>query len=220
MKWQGGFATYLRLVIPEISCVDRLIYLDCDLLVFCDLTELAEVPLEGRPLGAVSWHDAHVSNDGRFLESLGMDTSKPYFNAGVLLVDVKRWKCAGITERCMALGDRYGTSLPTADQTLLNIVFHSSFTELPRKFNTPVEPGRAPLAPHVWQNRVIHLVSHPKPWDLWGGLNGQSKLFRIEFAKTALPPRSADIALLKRLQRTVRWSMPYWKCIRQRLRGG
>jgi len=217
MKWQGGFATYLRLIIPALCEVERIIYLDSDLLVFTDLSHLFAWPLEECVLGAVSWHDGSVSNDQRFFRKLQMDSGEPYFNAGVLLVNAPRWKEENFTERCLQLGDRYGKALPTADQTILNIVFHGSFCSLPRKFNTPVVPGRASLACEVYQDRVIHLVSHPKPWDPFGFLNGQYALFRQELEKTALGPYSSTLTL-KKCRRVLRWSAGYLKCLSRRLR--
>lgn len=218
MKWLGGFTTYLRLIIPPLCDVERIIYLDSDLLVFTDLGSLFYTHLDSCVMGAVSWHKRGISNDKHFFSEVGLDTSKPYFNAGVLLIDAIRWKEENITQRCLELGDRYGKSLPTADQTILNVVFNDAFSLLPRKYNTPVAPGRAPLSAEIYSDRVIHLVSHPKPWDLFGWLNGQYSLYRQEFAKTSLRSQMAR-RHFRDVWRTLRWSRAYWNCVRQRLSG-
>ncbi len=218
MKWLGGFATYLRIVIPEVSDTDRLVYLDADLLVFADLAELFAMPLGNQLLGAVSWHHADISNDKNLFKRLGQDSSALYFNCEVLLIDAAKRRQERITRRCLELGDQYGKALPTADQTILNLVFHKALLPIPKRFNTPVAPGRAPLPREMCSNRVIHFVSRPKPWDPLGWLNGQHRVFCTEVEKTAL-----GLDDLRRgrapFGRVIRWWRPYVKCTLGRLAG-
>lgn len=70
------------------------------------------------------------------------------------------------------------------DQTVLNYVFCKSFAKLPRRFNTPVTASRRPLKFADMENRIIHLVAYPKPWDALGILNGQYYLFQAWLQKT------------------------------------
>lgn len=83
-----GIATYLRLfadVLSELLPFDRTIYLDCDVLVNQDLATLAKTEMT-TPL--VAAHDDQRYCDDEFRERLSMPTGAPYFNAGVMLLDL------------------------------------------------------------------------------------------------------------------------------------
>ena len=89
--------TYHRLLLPRLlpEEVTRAIWLDCDLLVTTDLVRLWETDLGGFHLLAV--RDSVVPQVSspygiRRWRELGLPRSAPYFNAGVMLVDVNRWR--------------------------------------------------------------------------------------------------------------------------------
>ena len=89
--------TYHRLLLPRLVPreVTRAIWLDCDLLVTTDLVRLWETDLGGCHLLAV--RDPVVplvsSRYGiRRWRELGIAPDAPYFNAGVMLLDVDRWR--------------------------------------------------------------------------------------------------------------------------------
>lgn len=216
LKWQGGFTTYLRLLIPTMIPAPRVIYLDSDLLVYANLAELWRTDLAGNALGAVSWDNWGSSNDSALCKHLGFDPRMPYFNAGVLLVDCDAWRAGSLTDQSLEVAEREKNHLPSAEQTILNIVFYNSVTLVPRRFNTPVDPGRPCLSAADRENRVIHLVSHPKPWELFGGLHGQFRLFVSEAKSTALPRYRIPLGL-PAVNRMFRYSRAYLKCVKGRL---
>ena len=73
-------ATYYRILIPILTNIDRILYLDADTLVLKDLTEMYEV----------EFNDNYVLGTLDYLTS-GIDylgiKSKKYINAGVLLLN-------------------------------------------------------------------------------------------------------------------------------------
>lgn len=208
-----GWVTYARLLAPGILKQDRLIYLDADLLVYADLSELWHHDLQSAPVGAVSWTTTENSNDHRFYSFHGLPLDGPYFNAGVLLFDCHQWVQDEWTSRCIEYGNRYSTNLPSADQTMLNLALGDVFTQIPRRFNTPVTASRAELGPRDLKNRVIHLVSRPKPWDAMGWLNGQSRHFDTALADTDVPDYRRPLPRI----RDLRMSKMYAKCLQARL---
>jgi len=183
----GGWMTYARIVVPQFVNTERVIYLDSDLIVYADLSELISEPLDGVPAGAVSWFPASASNDSRLLATTDVRRDAPYFNAGVLLLDTVAWKRADLTARCMAVGEYYGRQLPSADQTILNILLaNDGYKQVPRRFNTPVTASRRPLSNADLQQRVVHLQGRPKPWDPFGRrIHGQGEHFFEQFEATA-----------------------------------
>jgi lipopolysaccharide biosynthesis glycosyltransferase len=80
---------YARLLMGELLPpeIDRVIYLDCDLIIRGDLSDLWNVNLEGKTVVAVRevtdyiWHS-----------KLGLPPGAPYFNNGVMLIDLDRWR--------------------------------------------------------------------------------------------------------------------------------
>ncbi|KAI7842504.1 hypothetical protein COHA_003858 [Chlorella ohadii] len=84
-------AAWLKLFIPQLlpalPGVDRVVYMDCDMLTLESLAPLWDVPLQGKLLAAV--RDFGMPCGHRGLEPLGWDMSKPYFNAGRMLLDLQ-----------------------------------------------------------------------------------------------------------------------------------
>jgi lipopolysaccharide biosynthesis glycosyltransferase len=127
-------ATYRRLYLANlVPDIDRLIYLDSDVIVRHDLTELWGQPLDDHPLGAVS-HAWAVDN-----ETMLEHFPNGYFNAGVLLMDLARWRAQGIVGRLedavrasLVISD--GTSPPN-DEGPLNAVFMDNWQSLSPRWN-------------------------------------------------------------------------------------
>lgn len=159
-------AAYGRLLIHELlPDIDRLIYLDCDLLVMRDLSELYFLDLEGKPLAAAP--DLIIGRVGSEMETLvqdipGIDPQLPYLNSGVLLLDLSAL-------RQMDVSDLYSKALRKVsakfhDQTLLNTVFHGRWKVLPSSWNRTVF-----LLPdfNIFRDRpntIWHLFRTHKPW--------------------------------------------------------
>lgn len=217
LKWLGGWMTYVRLLIPEVIAAPRVIYLDADLIVYADILQLFEHDLKGEALGAVSWGSIRESNDHEYFKGLGRDVDAAYFNAGVLLIDSDQWRRHKITQHCLDTGNRCSVSLPSADQTILNHVFAGCFSQLPRRFNTTVTASRQPLGCKDLIDRIVHLVARPKPWDLFGFLNGQSAAFQAALAQTQMRAYRPNYLSWKAWRRSARLTKAYWKCIKGRI---
>lgn len=86
--------TYFRLLLPDIVVdMDRLLYLDADVIVNDDLTELYDTDFEGNCIAGT--YDTQVAawqnyNSGMrsYFRSLGLNTSGEYVQAGVLLFNM------------------------------------------------------------------------------------------------------------------------------------
>lgn len=116
-------ANYARLLIPELAPerVRRAIYLDADLLVRHDLSPLFSTELGGAVLGAV--RDASIGTTSHLpLARHLLAEPRPYFNSGVLVVDLPGWRSAGLTDRAFSYAESGHPSLPFLDQDALNAV--------------------------------------------------------------------------------------------------
>jgi len=172
----GSLMVYARLHMANEVSSDRLIYLDSDLIVTKDLTELWETNLEGFIFGAVTLSTVEWANDFPFLSKFGFAPTDAYFNSGVLLIDSAQWRERGTTEKLLQLAKEHGPDLAVVDQTLLNLYFHRAFTHLAPCWNQHVysyyhSPALSP--------GIIHFLGMPKPWNPLGGqFHMSSKTYR------------------------------------------
>ena len=132
--------TYLRLLLDSIlpQSVSKCVYLDCDVLVCADIAGLFSYDLHGALLGAVrdlAFNDASSACRNH----LGF-----YFNAGVLLLDMEKWRESKASRRLFHLiATRPQITQGFHDQNLLNECFCDEVCELPLGWNVIVAP------PHI-----------------------------------------------------------------------
>ncbi|KAJ8899069.1 hypothetical protein K2173_010222 [Erythroxylum novogranatense] len=87
-------------------CVARVIYLDSDLVVVDDITQLWSTDLSSRTIGAPEYCHANFTKyfTGRFwtdrrFSSVFQGRRPCYFNTGVMVIDLIRWRRVGYTKR-------------------------------------------------------------------------------------------------------------------------
>lgn len=127
-------ATYFRILLPYILSVDidKVLYLDCDLLVRGNLAELWEQDITGFAVGVV--RDA-VSSDIRYYNRLQYDICKGYFNAGVLLINLQYWREKDIAIKVLNFIREFPDRCESWDQDGLNYVLQDEKKWLPMKYN-------------------------------------------------------------------------------------
>ena len=165
-----SLATYYRLLIGEIVPreVKRAIYLDCDLIVRADLMELWTTPLKGCVLGAVpdeGFRDRH---------KLGLSEAAPYFNAGVLLVDLEQWRSESVGAAALDFADNHPERLTWNDQCALNWILRDRWLPLAETWNMQSRQfGRQidkdfeyfrPIPTSALAARIVHFNWPARPW--------------------------------------------------------
>ena len=95
-----SIVTYYRLYAEELlpKNVDKVLYLDCDIIVNRPIGELFDMNWDGFSVGAVSdmcteWQE--------YYDRLQYDRSKGYFNAGVLFMNLEYWRTHEIGRKCV-----------------------------------------------------------------------------------------------------------------------
>lgn len=154
-------STYLRLLIPSLMPdEDRVLYMDCDMVVTDDLSPLAAMPLGDAVVAAVPC----PSPDAAELGDLGMARGD-YVNAGLLVMNLPVWRAEGLADRCLALLSDPARPLRSEDQSALNLAARGRVLPLPARFNVYADPaaygGPADLPSDP---AVIHYVVGMKPW--------------------------------------------------------
>jgi lipopolysaccharide biosynthesis glycosyltransferase len=166
-------ASYLRLFLPTAfaSDYDRMLYLDADIfLAGGDLSRLLDVELlADHPIAAV--RTSHQRNKLRRhmpeFKLLGLP-AVPYFNAGVLLIDVPRWEKSGSLERALKIIREHSDALAMHDQSVLNLVFRGRWSELSVDWNW-MYSGRFSYMIEACDPFLIHFAGRIKPWNTLNG---------------------------------------------------
>lgn len=117
-----SLATYYRLLAPRVlpPDVEKVIYLDCDIVVNGPVRPLWESDIEAKAFGAIM-DESFYQDD--FYRRLQYPKEEGYVNAGVLLINLKYWREKAGMERCMSFLLRNQEVLTFYDQDVLNKVF-------------------------------------------------------------------------------------------------
>lgn len=127
-------AAYYRLYLAELlpQELDRVLYLDGDLIVRHSLLPLWNINLENKALAAVS--DAS-SGLIEFYNRLKYPSELGYFNSGVLLVNLKYWREHQVLRAFESYMERCADSIKYWDQDVLNVMFCEQKVLMPIKYN-------------------------------------------------------------------------------------
>lgn len=179
----GNMTPYYRLLLPQIvTGVERLLYLDSDMLVMGDVSPLFDLDMEGKALGFVVDGKLAWALERDFFLSLGLRPDDPGFNTGTMLINLPEWYRQNCRERIFSFCQRHRDQLMTADQTALLALFSRDCVHLDTTYN-----AREPNS----DTRVLHYIGLPKPWDKgarW--LLPHARLWWEEFDKTAYDGRN------------------------------
>ena len=188
-------ASLLRLQLPSVlKDIDRVVYLDCDLVVLNDIATLYDTDLSDFPLaacldfwltgsppfappgwGAGEWH--------KFLrEVVRLTDSKAYFNAGVMVMDLKRFRGTSLIHAAEEFLEQTNYETPFVDQEALNHVVDGAFVRLDTRWNVLAALGHS----DPW---IIHYAGPYKPWSCEGRrFTFWNRQFWLEAAESAVLP--------------------------------
>ncbi|EMI45579.1 glycosyltransferase family 8 protein [Rhodopirellula sp. SWK7] len=188
---------YFRLLTAELipTDVDKAIYLDSDLFVKDDLSELWERPIDSHYCLATSdvacpFVDARKGCANYRLANpymaalrpipnyreLGLDGASEYFNSGVMMLNVKRWREENVAEQLLRVLRDNRKHVWCWDQYALNVLFHGDWGRFEPRWNQgahvfeyPSET-HAPFDPQQWLEMknnpaIVHFTTEFKPWQ-------------------------------------------------------
>ena len=160
-----SLGTYQKLTIGSWlpASVSKALWLDCDTLVLQDLTPLWHTKLDGN--AALACPDSLVPRLGASFgvagwKETGLNANAPYFNAGVMLIDVERWRETGVEKRALDYLRQFGPKVWFWDQEALNAVLHGHWKSLDPSWNFPASIA----GPSTEMPRIVHFSGNIKPW--------------------------------------------------------
>ena len=181
--------TYLRLCLPDLLPEhDRIIYLDADLLVLDSLSALWNHALEGKAIGAaIDTLSVLKGNALDHFKALQLPDRHSYFNAGVLLLDLKMLRELKLLERARLWAAEHSALMTYNDQDVLNVLLAGRVSYLELRWNLQVplidlfKLGYRCSPEHVdavAAPGIIHYVTSRKPWRSEFKLPYQSLYFK------------------------------------------
>lgn len=160
-------AMYGRIFIPILKeNLAKAIYIDVDTICLSDIANLYNESLDGYALGAV-WEDymEEKGHNKSHLQRLGINSNHKYFNSGVLLLDLKRWRELSLTSIVLSKEPELKEKLMFPDQDLLNFAFANNYKLLNERFNVTAPRARKHYKNGKLFDCVIrHFEGGKKPW--------------------------------------------------------
>lgn len=165
-------ATWYRLILgSHLSELDRVIYLDSDLLVRTSLAPLWSMDLSQAVI-AVAKHPLLPHVDRRRIKSLGVANLSDYFNTGVMLIDLEKYRRH--EEAALAFVSTTEIELSFADQDVLNAVLGDHHTKISNLWNVQLPHFELPfwalsessseLKKMRRSPNIVHFTGVVKPW--------------------------------------------------------
>ena len=159
--------TYYRLFFPFMinEKIDRILYLDCDIVCTGDISELYNMEFEDNVIigceNMVTKKDERINIDSN--KRLGLPIDNPYINAGVLLINVNKYKDIVSDYDIIHLIYDNKDILTFQDQDLINKLFYGKIKIVDSKFNYQINGVDYGLErnDHV----LVHYSESDKPWN-------------------------------------------------------
>ena len=168
-------ATYYRLLIPFLlpEDVDKILYLDCDLVVLDSLTDFYNTDLNKTNAAAVI---DMFNDDKRINTRLMYSDTAGYFNAGMLLINLKNWRNNKISEKAIQFLGEKPELCEAHDQDALNHALNGEYLKVSARYNMQLDffcdfkyliVNEAYFA-DIKESRenpcIIHFTGPTKPW--------------------------------------------------------
>jgi len=181
---RGNFTpeTYFRLFLPQaLKNYKKVLYLDADMVVCHDVAELYNIDLEGAVLGAVrdpiisGSNKSPMYNKREDMNKLGILNIYDYFQAGVMLIDLKIISENSLCEKMIEYASTHDCDL--VDQDVLNLFCQGKVKFIDNKWNVDVNNIAMKVVPYapaaMWKeyqrNRenayIYHFAGADKPWN-------------------------------------------------------
>ena len=154
--------TYARVLIPHLLDSDYAVYIDSDFVVSKQISDLLFYRNTDAIVMGVMEPNRTLLMDLPWMKNLGITT--PYINAGILFINLKKWREFNSTVKLMDFLRKESYRLPMVDQAAINYILQGRIGVLPNEWNlfaNQIDIGGFQLSPGKVN---IHFNSGFKPW--------------------------------------------------------
>lgn len=205
----------LRLFCDHLPFDDILIYVDCDILVFEDITKILNYMHPDEIIGAVTeYNGAYKEKDlsniqsyekyqgdpliyesyySRTLKKLEMNPYGRYFCAGMMVINLKLWRENKISSKTLNYILTNPDKCFATDQDALNHFINGNYIEIPPRWNNVVMYGGVftnysleELKEAYFNPAIVHFAGTIKPWHYMANKK-YKKTYRDYRKKTPWP---------------------------------
>ena len=206
--WQER-SIFGRYLIPQLIPADKVLYLDCDVLIRHSLSELWKIDLDHNYIAGVP--DFHIMKMSYLKQCFGQDYDvHEYVNSGVLVMNSRLWREDRLLEKLMAYNQENATKLKCPDQDAINYVCRGRIKHLPERYNVRnyvympdlfadsprmeeiINEGKDPIIRHFHPWQKNYFIIHREEWinlakkSPWQHLIPRDDPFLIAWAKNFL----------------------------------
>ena len=161
-----SIATYFRLFAPLIikEKIDRLLYLDCDIICTGDILDFYNMDFNSNTIIAVeNFENKTIQGFNQWRnEELGLPIDNFYINAGVLLFNIPKYKNSINLEKILSYIDENSNILLYQDQDVINKFFYSSKIIANKKYNYQI--NYIDKGFEIQNPCLVHYSQGIKPW--------------------------------------------------------
>lgn len=163
IKWP--LAVYFRFLYEFLlpKEVQRLNYIDGDILCLNSCNEFFNIDLEDNIIAGVNDLGGFVPTRINELKL----THKHYFNAGIIIIDLYKWRKFGTWKKLLDLVKAKNTPFKSQDQDILNVIFNARVKIISDRFNFQFW-NKSLTKKLLSENYVclLHIGGYPKPWQI------------------------------------------------------
>lgn len=173
-------AAYARLFLGKClpETVEKIVYIDGDMVALTDLSPLWELDLEGHPLAAVQDPVAGLVGQSAQMmhwEGWNVPEGTRVFNSGLMVLDLPRWRQDGLFDRAIQVAREHPDRMRWWDQCALNYVvrgdfhaLHPYWNVLPQVYYLPnsrdVVYDQESVRASIKNPKLIHFSGGYRPW--------------------------------------------------------
>jgi len=170
ISYHFSHVIYYRISIPELleTSVKKAIYLDCDLIVKDDISNLWNINISDYFIAA-----AENPKFKRYAD-LKMPINSKYFNSGVMLINLEKWRQCNISDQVLKFIKNNLDKIVLWDQDALNAILYNKWKELPPKWNqqtimfeidvSETNFTKEEFTEAIENPSIIHYTTSSKPW--------------------------------------------------------
>ena len=179
--WRYSSAVYYRFFITKLfEKYDKVLYLDSDIIINFDITELYNIDLGDNYLGAIQDISQQMKDYSyeKYREKILKIKREEYFNAGILCFNLKKLKEFDFTKKCIETLIKLEKPI-FQDQDVLNYICNGNVKYLDFSYNllwnciNYHKDAKERIKPSIyndyiksWQNpKIIHYAGNYKPWE-------------------------------------------------------
>lgn len=169
-----GKATLLRLCLPVLlPGLDKILYLDGDIIVNNSLTELFTTAITPYYIAAAK--DSAGIYHINYQTAMGIEADHFYFNAGVTLLNLKALREVNLQKQIEAFVEKNYHNIGAPDQDFLNYICQKKTYYIAPKYNMNYALEKD-VAAQIWSREeikeakyapvIVHYIGPVKPWSI------------------------------------------------------